>query len=62
MCSDIYPFCLHTWETPFKSVYGSERIKVAKKLHDEACIVQYVMTIVQFTGNLLLSCTIKVNI
>lgn len=37
-------------------------IKVAKKLHDEACIVQYVMTIVQFTGNLLLSCTIKVNI
>lgn len=32
MCSDIYPFCLHTWETPFKSVYGSERNKSSKKV------------------------------
>lgn len=32
MCSVIYPFCLHTWETPFKSVYGSERNKSSKKV------------------------------
>lgn len=32
MCSDIYPFCLHTWETPFKSVYGSQRNKSSKKV------------------------------
>lgn len=32
MCSDKYPFCLHTWETPFKSVYSSGRNKSSKKV------------------------------